>query len=102
MLRMPKDLLHVELAQGIRLTGRPHFKYKDVCKRDLVVLDINLITWETIAKHRTSGGILTLRISPALKINSNHVLSLRGFKEKHRRKTNDLPHSIHMWQVWQV
>ena len=50
--RIPKDLLYGELAEGTRPSGRPHLRYKDICKRDLVALDIGLDTWETTARDR--------------------------------------------------
>ena len=40
--RIPKTLLHGELAQGKRPTGRLQLRYKDVCKRDLKAMDIDL------------------------------------------------------------
>ena len=33
--RIPKDLLHGELATGCRPIGRPALRFKDICKRDL-------------------------------------------------------------------
>ena len=50
--RIPKDLLYGELTEGSRPSGRPHLRYKDVCKRDLLALGININTWETTAAHR--------------------------------------------------
>eukprot|EP00745_Piridium_sociabile_P043277 TRINITY_DN8831_c0_g1_i1.p1 TRINITY_DN8831_c0_g1~~TRINITY_DN8831_c0_g1_i1.p1 ORF type:complete len:1016 (+),score=240.62 TRINITY_DN8831_c0_g1_i1:1061-4108(+) len=52
--RIPRDLLYGELAQGKRPTGRPHLRFKDVCKRDLKALGINLNTWEAEATDRSS------------------------------------------------
>ena len=51
--RIPKDLLYGELACGKRTTGRPHLRYRDVCKRDMKALDINITSWETLASDRT-------------------------------------------------
>ena len=44
--RIAKDLLYVELTECSRPSGRPKLRYKDVCKRDLIALNINLNTWE--------------------------------------------------------
>ena len=52
--RIPKDLLYCELAQGKRPTGRPQLPYKDVCKRGLKAMNIDLTTWEAVASDRTA------------------------------------------------
>ena len=39
---IPKDLLYGELASGKRPTGQPQLRFKDVCKRDLQALGINI------------------------------------------------------------
>lgn len=52
--RIPKDLLYGELAEGKRPTGRPLLRYKDVCKRDLEALDINVDSWEALASDRVA------------------------------------------------
>ena len=46
--RDSKDLLYGELAT----TGRPHLRFKDVCKRDLQALCINTDSWEVTATDR--------------------------------------------------
>jgi len=51
--RIPKDVLYGELDQGQRGIGRPHLRYKDVCKRDMKALSINIDSWETVANNRT-------------------------------------------------
>ena len=51
--RIPKDLLYGELASGKRSTGRPHLRYKDVCKRDMKAMEIDPNTWEQLAADRT-------------------------------------------------
>ena len=50
--RIPKDLLYGELTCGKRTSGRPHLRYKDVCKRDMKALDINTKSWEAHASNR--------------------------------------------------
>lgn len=39
--RIPKDILHGELASGERPKSSPQLLYKDVCKCDMKALDIN-------------------------------------------------------------
>jgi hypothetical protein len=50
--RLPKDILYGELALGKRSVGRPNLCYKDVCKRDLKDLKIDIATWEEQGKER--------------------------------------------------
>ena len=47
--RIPKDVLYGELATGHPPAGRLALCFKDVCKRDLELGDINPGTWEQIA-----------------------------------------------------
>ena len=49
--RIPKDLLYGELVQGNRPRGRPRLRYKDICKRDLKALGIDLNRWETLTSE---------------------------------------------------
>ncbi|KAI8515730.1 hypothetical protein Bbelb_065430 [Branchiostoma belcheri] len=51
--RIPKDLLYCELASGTRARGRPHLRFKDVVKRDMKDMDIDINTWETLTSSRT-------------------------------------------------
>ena len=50
--RIPKDILCGELAAGQRGVGRPQPRYKDVCKRIMKALNIN-INSEDLAADRT-------------------------------------------------
>ena len=50
--RIPRDILYGELAAGKRSTGRPQLRFKDVCKRDMKALDINIQSWEDLASNR--------------------------------------------------
>ena len=50
--RIPKDMLYGELREGSRPTGRPHLRFKDVCKRDMKLADIDPNTWESAADNR--------------------------------------------------
>lgn len=52
--RIPKDLLYGELASGLRKRGRPHLRYRDVCKRDMKALSVDRNTWEASAADRTA------------------------------------------------
>ena len=42
--RIPKDLLYGELQHGTRPRGRPNLRFKDVCKRDMKALNIDINT----------------------------------------------------------
>ena len=51
--RIPKDLLYGGLVQGNRPRGRPQLRYKDICKRDLKALEIDLNRWETLTSEHS-------------------------------------------------
>ena len=50
--RIPKDILYGELRSGLRRLGRPHLRYKDVCKRDMKAINIDPNAWEQLAADR--------------------------------------------------
>ena len=52
--RIPKDLLYGELSSGKRAVGRPLLRYKDVCKRDLQAIRLDLNTWEGLDQDRNA------------------------------------------------
>ena len=51
---IPKDVLYGELATGHCPTGHLALHFKDVCKRDLKLADIDPGTWEQIADDRSA------------------------------------------------
>ena len=49
-----KDILYGELTSGQRSTGCLQLRHKDVCKRDMKVLNININSWEDLTTNHTS------------------------------------------------
>ena len=52
--RIPQEIMYGELASGQRSLGRPKLRYKDVCKQDLKLANIDLKFWEGLARDRDS------------------------------------------------
>ncbi|XP_077864723.1 uncharacterized protein LOC144350408 [Saccoglossus kowalevskii] len=52
--RIAKDLLYGELISRKRNTTRPQLHFKDVCKKDLRILDIDTEHWEDLANDRSN------------------------------------------------
>ena len=52
--QIPKDILYGELTSRQRSTGCLQLRYKDACKRDMKVLDININFWEDLTANCTS------------------------------------------------
>ena len=50
--RIPKYFQYGEIVIGTRSTGRPCLRYKDTCKRDMKMVDIDTNSWETGADGR--------------------------------------------------
>ena len=51
--RIPKDLLYVELELGSRRLGRPKLRFKDVYKRDMLVIGLPTNNWESLGVDRS-------------------------------------------------
>jgi hypothetical protein len=54
---IPKDLIYGELKMGKGSRGRPLLRYRDVCKRDMKDINIDLVTWEQEAIDRVSWKV---------------------------------------------
>ena len=52
--RIPKIVLYGELARGSRKVGGQKLRYKDVVKRHLKAMSVEVGTWEALAADRTS------------------------------------------------
>ena len=63
--RILKDLLFGELASDTRPTGRPAFRFKDVCKRDLKAGNFDASNLETAALDRVSWRSTIRRVVAA-------------------------------------
>ena len=61
--RIPKDLLYGERVHGNHPRGRPQLRHKDICKRDVKALGMDLNRWETLTSER-SAWRLALHHSP--------------------------------------
>ena len=79
---IPKDILYGELASGERSVGYPQLRYKDVCKRDMKVLEINAKSWEDIAADRSRWRSVLQR---QLKTGEEKIKNLAE-KKRARRK----------------
>lgn len=59
--RIPKDILYGELRTGKLSTGHPQLRFKDVVKRDMKALDIDVRSWEDLAADRPRWRSTLLR-----------------------------------------
>ena len=83
--RLPKDILFSELRHGRRGRARPLLRFKDVAKRDLNDLAIDVTEWEHLAQDR-------LKWRSAIKTSGERLESLWLRKlalQRQRRSTND-------------
>ena len=64
---IPKDPLYGEFVQGKRPRGRSQLQYKDICKRDLKVLGMDLNRWETLTFEHSAWRHAVQMTSPNLK-----------------------------------
>ena len=83
--RIPQDILYDELALGRRTTGRPNLRYKDVCVRDMKAVDIDTISWEGLAAHRTKW---TSALRQHLKTGEHKLMTAAADKRACRKEGN--------------
>ena len=84
--RIPKDIMYAELASGKRSMGRPHLRFRDVCKRDLQAVNIDVNSWKELAADR-SGWKYTL--TTGLDAGEKNLRQLAD-KKRARRKQKQL------------
>ena len=60
--RIPQEIMYSELASGQRSIGRPKLRFKDVCKQDLKLANIDLKFWEGLSRDR-DGWRATVKCS---------------------------------------
>ena len=71
--QIPKDIFNDQLALGKRPQAHPQLRYKDICERDMKVLDINTEIWEDTAANRNSWRCL---LKTLLKTGEEKILIL--------------------------
>ena len=76
--RIPKDLLFSQLATGTRPRGRPQLRYKDLCKRNLLVCGLSPAELQSQAADRAG---LRQRVNAGVKAASD----ARARKEKEKK-----------------
>ena len=86
--RIPKDILYSELARGKRTAGRPHLRYKDVCKGDMKALAIDTNSWEELAKDRSSWRHA---LASGLEAGERNLQRLADEKRTRRKGRRDQP-----------
>ena len=59
--RYSNSLLRSELVVGKHNVGRPRLRCKDVCKRDLKSLDVDIDEWENLIDDRNKWSSLSSR-----------------------------------------
>ncbi|KXJ09906.1 Ankyrin repeat domain-containing protein 55 [Exaiptasia diaphana] len=84
--RIPKDILYGELIEGKRPIGKPKLRFKDICKRDLKSLRIDLDKWGSIAADRTcwkhSNGSVDCCRAILNTVAGQHLLNGKDFSGK--------------------
>ena len=84
--RIPKRLLYGELSNAPRTCGRPHLRFKDVCKENLKQAGINANSWEPLAADRSRWRAAILRGS---KKNETDLLDEWEAKRQRRKRPRD-------------
>jgi hypothetical protein len=87
--RIPKDILYGELELGSREACCPMLRFKDVCKRDMKAMNMNVDEWETTADNRT---LWRTTVSHHLKLGETKILCQAENKRAQRKaRSNTTP-----------
>ena len=86
--RLPKSILYGELCNGNRATGRPKLRYKDVVKKDMKDLGINIADWEDEAADRP---IWRATLTRQLKEGEEKLREAWTEKRQRRKEEKDHP-----------
>ena len=81
-VRIPKAMLYGELSRGSRGVGRPKLRFKDVVKRDMRDLDIDINEWESIAADRSRWKAT---LTQHLKLGEKRLIREAADKRKRRK-----------------
>ena len=91
--RIPKDVLYGELTSGQRSIGCPQLRYKDMCKRDMKALNININSWEDLTADHTSWRSM---LHKQLQTSEKKLTVVAAEKRTHKKETAaNRPESTH-------
>ena len=87
--RIPKDVLYGELPTGHRPAGCPALRFKDVCKHDLKLVDIDPGSWEQIADKGSAWRSAVRKGVRTGKDKRNRLLEDKKQRRKERQESLD-------------
>ena len=87
--RIQKGVLYGELATGHHPAGRPALRFKDVCKRDLKLADIDPGSWEQIADDCSTWRTAVRKGVRTGEDKQNGLLEDKGQGRKERQESLD-------------
>ena len=88
--RTPKDMLYGELVAGTRTVGRPYLLYRDTCKRNMKVAEIDNTTWEAAADY--SGHWRAVANAGMRRGEENRYVNEAVKREKRKQKSSHPAH----------
>ena len=93
--RLPRQILYGVLREGVRRTGRPLLRFKDVCKRDLQLTEIIPNTWEILATDRKAWrrGVKDGAHRAEMKARAEATIK-RGTRKKRQRSDQEATNYI--------
>lgn len=92
-VRIPKDLLYVELVTGSWSSGRPSSRYTDTCKRNMKTAGIKTNTWETAADDDGDDGDMMIIMKTVMTVMTMRTkMTMMTMLMTHRRLHFTRPH----------